>query len=282
MSQAINDYINWKATYTKRAPSEYRRILDRFLDVTHKDIETLELSDIVHFRSVLKEKHRLSDNSIAQSLTVIKNFIRFWREQGIGKIQPSHIRVPKDFSVNSHTPLEKKDFDLMCSSLNRHNIFHLQKLVAIHLLWHTGIRVSELCELNVAQMNGGRAFIKNKKNNGSRWIFWPKDTQTLIEEFIRIRLSFSNHPALIIPLQNPTKRMTTRSVERWIKDISENIKLGKKISPHSFRHGWSHFRRETSSPFFLKTGLGHKSMASTEIYNQFTEVELEKEAKKHF
>jgi integrase len=58
--------------------------------------------------------------------------------------------------------------------------------------------------------------------------------------------------------------------------------LNEKITPHSFRHGWAHKRRDQNAPLaFIQRGLGHANPVSTFIYEQYQDSEFEINANKY-
>ena len=77
-------------------------------------------------------------------------------------------------------------------------------------------------------------------------------------------------------------RITTRTVERLLKAYTQKIKILEKITPHSFRHGWAHKRRDQNAPLaFIQKGLGHLSPISTFVYEQYKDIEFENYASKY-
>lgn len=278
---AIGQYIDWKSTYTKKAFLDYPRALNRFQEVVDKPLEKIGPQDLALFQRHLKKVLHLSDNTIAQHLIVIKNFFSFWKAQGKQVMNPALIRVNKNFTVNSHNALSPEEWEKGDQSFGS-SYADLQKRCAHHLLWFTGVRVSELLDLRVAQVQGKtRCEIKNKKNSDIRWIFWPKKTMHLLEEYIKVKNLISPGPYLFVANSpNCSDRLTEKSVQRWIKDICHRVGITRKISPHSYRHGFSHLRK--GEVVVLSKLLGHRNIASTSHYLKLGPNEIESTAKKFF
>ena len=105
-----------------------------------------------------------------------------------------------------------------------------------------------------------------------------------------IRMELHKHnkaTALFIGQQNNNKswssRLTKRSVERIVKHYSKKAGIVEKITPHSFRHGWAHMRRDQNAPLsFIQKGLGHLNPISTFIYEQYSDLDFERNAKAYF
>ena len=69
--------------------------------------------------------------------------------------------------------------------------------------------------------------------------------------------------------------MTSRTVQRIIRYYVNRAGIKEKITPHSFRHGWAHKRRDQNAPLsFIQRGLGHLSPVSTFIYEKYNDVEF--------
>ena len=74
-----------------------------------------------------------------------------------------------------------------------------------------------------------------------------------------------------------------RGKERIIKHYVNKAGVIEKITPHSFRHGWAHLRRDQNAPLsFIQRGLGHLNPVSTFIYEQYSDIDFERSAKTYF
>lgn len=282
LREAIDGYIAWKATYTTKAALDYRRPLERFYGFCKRNVEHIRLQDIIGYRMHLKNRG-LSDNTVVQHLIVLKNFLKFYREQGVGVVNPAQIIITKNIVVNSHIPITPEDFDKMCGVLSEDSFQDLQKLCCIHLLWYTGLRVAELCELNVVQVSKSEAVIKNRKNPNFRMISWPVETQRYLEKYLNIRSSIRATPALFSGNSpNARDRITPRTIQKWIKELCSRSGIGKKYSPHSFRHGKAHRMRELGADIQdVAMALGHKNINTTPTYLQLSEKETRRRLKRY-
>jgi site-specific recombinase XerD len=160
----------------------------------------------------------------------------------------------------------------------------------IRMLWDTGVRVSELTDLDLTQIDENKhsTVIVTKKNGKKRMIIWSKETHRLLLRYISLRLKLKSHkgsPALFLgqtSKREPGVRITRRSVERIVKYCVDRAGINERITPHSFRHGWAHKRRDQNAPLaFIQRGLGHISPVSTFMYQNYHDWEFEKSARKY-
>lgn len=280
---AIQSYIDWKSTYTTKAFLDYPKVLRRFAEICKKDLERIGPEDIALFRHVLKVKFDLGEYTICQYLIIIKNFLKFQKDGGAKVMNPDLIRIPRNYIVNGHTPITEGEFKRIDASLNRNKLTQLQKKVAIRLLWETGVRVSELCDMKVVQVSDTpRMLIRNKKNNLTRWVFWSPLTHKLLQDFIKKSAPLRSTTFLFLALNKEAMgRLTTRAIQRWIKEAVESAGINKKISPHSFRHGRAHYIKDHNGDILdIAKILGHKNVSSSQHYLKLDPREIEKRARK--
>ena len=289
MKEKIKKYLEWKGTYAPRASVNYKIWLDRFIEICgDKPIEKYEIGDYVKYQSWI-ESH-FSSYCMQYSTVVIKNFFKFYRDQNINCMSPSFIKIPRAHR-NSHRAITEEEYKKIISGIPSNNFRSLRDLLVIRLLWDTGVRVSELCDLNISQINenSSSCAIYTKKNGNPRIIVWSEETHRYLIKYLSIRLELNkvHHSSALFPglgLDHGwSGRITTRSVQRIIKINVSNAGIKEKITPHSFRHGWAHMRRDQNAPLaFIQRGLGHVSPISTFIYEQYNDNEFVKNANVYF
>ena len=275
--------MDWKATHTRTVGNRYPLHLKRFDDHCQKSIEDITLSDIVSFYNALEHK-KYSGANISYSVTIIKSFIGFYYSQGICKVSPKLIKIQKPIP-KSHYSIEKDEYERMLEVLRDDELWNVQKKIIIRLLWETGVRVSELCALNISDMSSTetRARILTKKNNKQRWIFWSQETHDLIISFLGVRLC-TNQRAHLFMTERGHNRPTTRTIERWIIDTVKKAGIEKKITPHSFRHARAHrILDQGGNVVDIQKILGHSDNdpRAAFAYLRLNNTEIEKIARKY-
>lgn len=278
----VQQYLEWKATYAPRASINYRIWLERFISVTGKDVDTAGVGDIVEFRKWLDARYQ--PKSIELAMVVVKNYFKFWKLSGFNCISPELVRVPRTVA-NSYQAISFEEYCSVLSFIRPNNFWELQKLVIVRLLYETGMRVSELCDLNISDIDPAKmcAMIRTKKTAHLRKIFWSVETHVFIREFLIQRKELNSTPAFFVARfldGSPSRRMTVRTVQRIIKALCVRAKITKQISPHSFRHGKAHRILDLGgNPKDVQAVLGHCNPSSSFTYLQWNDQEFEKRAK---
>ena len=288
MQEIIKGYLEWKGTYAPRASVNYKIWLDRFLAVCeNKPVEKYGVGDIVKYRKWLEARY--NPCSVQFATIVMKNFFQFCQVQKYDCLAPSLIKLPR-IQAKSHRAITEEEFNTIISVIPSNEFIPLRDLIMIRLLWDTGVRVSELCDLEVTQIDEKKrsAVIQTKKNGKNRIIVWSEETHKLLMKYMPIRLELhqiNNASALFVGWNRGrgwSYRLTSRSVQRAIRYYADRAGLKVKITPHSFRHGWAHKRRDQNAPLaFIQRGLGHLNPVSTFIYEQYNDTEFERNAKSY-
>lgn len=239
LKDAVESYLEWKAGNTKKAAVAYRPHLERFTQLMkNKDTREIKLTDFSKFHDVMQLKY--APSNVAYAITILKDFARFLRAEGESIVDPFMIRIPK-FTPKMRSVVDDEDIGKMCMTLSEWRYDDVLKRLMIYMLRDTGIRVSELCDLNISDIDITKKFacIVTKKSNKMRYIMWSSETHALLIKYLGVRLTLNQTNPLFISTQI-RKRITTRSVERWITQLRMGAGILRQLTPHSFRHYKAH------------------------------------------
>lgn len=274
LQQAITEYIEWKKTYAAPAAKAYLPCLNKFA-AGKGTLEDLEQMDVVRF--IEQESLILKAVTIAWYTAILKDFFGYYNNS---KIRPKLIRRPK-FTAEPRQYVTEEEFIKMDATLHEYEYYQLQKKVALNLLWNTGVRVSELCDINLLDIENSKnsARIITKKNIQYRYIMWSGEAHKLLMRYIGVKMCMDEGEALFT---RKGQRLTKRSIERWIKDIAKNAGIERRVHPHMFRHGKAHkMLRDGADLNDVKTILGHTTILSTQRYTGIFPEEFERMARKY-
>jgi integrase/recombinase XerD len=288
MQEKIRGYLDWKGTYAPRAFVNYEIWLRYFIDVVgDKAIEEYTVGDVVRYQQWLELKY--NSYSVSLAITVIKNFFKFYKEQNYNCLPPSLIKTPQ-VSRKHHRAITEEEYNKIIAEIRTNTFLSLRDAVMIRVLWDTGVRVSELCDLNLTQITEKKnaAVIATKKTKKRRVIIWSEETHKLLLKYVSQRLELNKSgttSALFVSIDKKKElslRIHNRTVQRIVKYYVSRAGIKEKLTPHSFRHGWAHKRRDMNAPLsFIQHGLGHISAVSTFIYQNYHDQEFEKNALKY-
>ena len=273
----------WKATYATRASVNYKIWLNYFIQVCgDRDIEEYGIQDWIKYKHWLEQHY--SACSVQFATVSLKNFFKFYSEEGFKCLKPSLIKIPRILNAQSHRAVTEEEYKRIVAEIPQNEFRHLRDLIAIRLLWDTGVRVSELRDLDVKQIDENKRYatIQTKKTGKPRTIVWSEETHALLMKYMPIRIELQQvnkaTTALFLGWEKSkgwSTRLNIRTVQRTIKYYASRAGINEKITPHSFRHGWAHYRRDQNAPLaFIQKGLGHISPVSTFVYEQYNDTEF--------
>lgn len=286
MDKCIAAFLDWKGTYAPRACVNYRPWLLHFVKINGmKPLAEYGIPDVVRFRNWLEDR-KYASTTISLAMVSLHNFLKFHRAQGAQCLSPDLVRVQRAVT-RSHQAITEDELARTIAVIPEHTLIGLRDRLIMMLLWDTGIRVSELCALNVDQISRQerKTVISNKKNANNRIIMWSEQTHALLYAYLPLRALVTHSNALFIgTAPKGVTRLTTRSVERNMRTYLRAAGITRKITPHSLRHGWAHFRRDNfNAPLpFIQKALGHTNPISTFVYEQYSDMEFETQAEKYF
>ncbi len=274
-SNYINNFLNYvkiqrgDSPHTLRA---YKNDLEEFFNFTNMEVEKIDSLVIRGYVSeeILKGK---SKTTVARKLSTIRSFFSYLYSEGIIKVNPargiSSLKIkrplPKFLTVDDAFKLVESPSE---------DKFNVQRDRAIlELLYGCGIRVSELCGLNLDDIDLREGLIKVRgKGNKERIIPVGQKAKEAIKKYLAIRQILrikKNFHAQETPLfiNNRGSRLSDRQVRRIVKKYSKAIGILEKIGPHTLRHSFaSHLLMEGADLRVIQELLGHSSLSTTQIY----------------
>lgn len=260
LEEAIIKYQQWKSIRTERASIDYVRLIRRFFAYTQKDLESLDIDDIISYQAYLKKNY--ADNTQAIVANALRSFFAFTNKRGVTNLDISEISTPK---IEEKVPVYvvRAEFEQLCEVAQYESP---DILLILKLLWFTGVRVSELCDIKVAEVDKTEycATVQTKKSKKPKVILWDEETDKLLRGIMR-----SNPESQYVITSPLGGKITTRSIERRIASVVKKAGITKHITPHSFRHGATKEWLDAGVDLpAIKDLLGHDHLMSVEKYTK--------------
>ncbi len=158
----------------------------------------------------------------------------------------------------------------------RNDFIQLTTLLTLELLFATGIRVGELVNIQIPNINLSEGAIKiNGKGNRERIVFLP-DNQltTLLAAYLKLRSQYQpDHQTLLINSRGTAT--TTQLIRLILRRTAKQANLTKRITPHMLRHSAAtHLLNAGVDIRHVQKLLGHQSITTTQIYTHVSDAQL--------
>lgn len=247
---ALSDYLQSRHIVSWNTPD--REILLDFLDfLRDRDMET---SSIARHLTAIKMFYRYlaGEKLVDRDPTALMDSPKLWR------ILPDYLSVDEVSRLLNAFPADGEALDIR----NR---------VMIHLLYASGLRVSELTSLKIADINFEDSLIR-VKGKGSKERIVPVASRVLRMILRYIRGAREELTALIpmspyLFISNHSRKLDRERIWGIIKDGAFRAGITKNIHPHTLRHSFaSHLLANGADLRAIQEMLGHADIATTEIY----------------
>jgi len=223
--------------------------------------------------------------SQARSISALKSFFNYLVFEGLIKDSPiSNIEAPK---LERKLPevLTEDEINQLIKSVDLNHVFGQRNKTIIEVLYGTGIRVSELVNLQLSNIFFKESILKvNGKGDKERFVPLGKIASTEIKTYINIRdrMKIDSKNTDILFINRYGRKLTRSMIFKIITDASRSIGLEKKISPHTLRHSFAtHLLKNGADLRTIQLILGHESITTTEIYTHLDTFHLEEVLKKY-
>lgn len=283
------EHLEIEKNASKLTIRDYRHYLEVFytwFSPTNKPIQELDLQMVRKYRVYLANK--VDDKGrtlkkVTQNYYVIalRSFLRFLIKNDIKTLEPSKIDLPKTES-RSLKFLERDQIERLVTMPDTSKEEGIRDRTILELLFSTGLRVSELVKLNHEQINierrefgvigkGGRARVVFISDRAAEWIQRYLDART--DAFKPLFIRYSGR--VEEDDDGEKMRLTVRTIERIVKKYVQMARLPVDATVHTMRHSFATDLLTNGADLrSVQEMLGHKNIATTQIYTHITNKQL--------
>ncbi len=253
-------------SYTSDLTKLSNYLQNQDLSKTNIDNFFIDMSEFNYSVSTKKRMH-----------SSIKNFLKYINEiENYESIDISDIKLkssnklPEVLSIN--------DIENMINFYNHETYLDSRNRTVIDVLYSTGCRVSELCDINLSDIDLDEKYLK-LKGKGSKQRIVPIGSMLYknLLEYLNVRNTFLQNRGEPLFLSKSKNKLDRTAVFRIIKKTAMNISLQDDVHPHTLRHSAATHMLEGGCDLrTVQEFLGHSSVSTTQIYTKVTKEFLEK------
>jgi integrase/recombinase XerD len=265
MIQEFLAFLQSERGLSQHTIDAYRRDVDALLQHAKKSPLEVSSDDILMFLQTLQKKGYAS-SSICRMLIAVKVFFRFLSKEGM---------IPQDISAHLETPkiwqllpevLQESEVEALLQQPSPQDAMGARDGAILELLYATGMRVSELCNLGLHDVHD--AFVKVRgKGKKERLIPVGHKAMQAIDHYLthfRGEVREDNGP-LFVSLRG--KRISRITVWKQVKEYAAKAGIAKTISPHTLRHSFAtHLLERGADLRLIQDMLGHEDIGTTDRY----------------
>lgn len=241
-----------------------------FLDVSKNDIQAY----LIH----LSQTAEVSERTQARRLSALRAFYTFLKlETKINENPTTLIERPKQPKTLPKYLTESEVLDLIRAAYSHpHPDEKLRRVLFIELLYATGLRISELINIKLSDIQWqDECILVSGKGHKQRLVPFNESTATALTNYIS---HLPKHVKWLFPSgKHGAKPLTRQRFFQIIKELAVDANIPpEKVSPHIIRHAFAtHLINRGANLINLQKLLGHSSVSATEIYTHIMEQKLQ-------
>ena len=263
-------YLEHEKNSSPKTRENYGLRLGRFLEyIGNIPVTDIKSLDVLDFRTKLVKKS-LSKKTINYHVVALRSFLKFCLKHDLDVISPDKLELGK-IPPRVVSFLEEEEVHRLLAMPILHEKKNLKRLrdeAILYTLYWTGLRVSELANLQLTDIKlDSNQFWVIGKWSKMRSVFFTKQAKEKLQEYIQVRND--DCPYLFINLSNfrSFTRLSRNTIEDLVKQYAKLAWIDKKVTPHTLRHSFAtSLIKKWADIRSVQTLLGHASITTTQIY----------------
>ena len=264
----MNEFLNYlkdERNYSDKTILNYKMDLENFYNyINKKKTKKIDFDFLQEYIENLSQK-KYSTKSIQRHISSLKSYFKFLYNKNYINVNPAEllclpkneIKLPNYLTIIDLEKIYELDLSLR------------DKLI-VELLYSTGIRLSELVNIKISDINFYDKTIKVLgKGNKERYVLFGSVCSKLLKEYI------NNENRVYLLLNKNGNKLSERGVEYIIEKIFKSVNVHAKLTTHTLRHTFAtHMLDNGCDLVTVQKLLGHSDLSTTSIYTHISNEHL--------
>lgn len=275
----INEFLSYLSdnkNYSELTIKNYGIDLREFSLYIKKDLCLVKKDDVKKYLNFLFIKED-KNKTVSRKISTLKSFYKYLYNNGLVSVNPvSNIKYPKkEKSLPKFIPYNELENMI---EISKKGYFGVRNNLIVELMYGTGVRVSELVNIKLDDIDYDNKSIRILgKGSYERIVFYGDYVSELLDTYINgFRKELLHGKQNIYLLLNKNgDNITSRGIEKIIDNIIKETSIKVKVSPHTLRHTFAtHLLDNGCDLRSVQELLGHKNINTTEVYTHVTSERL--------
>ncbi len=296
MSQTLSElkrqfleYIEIEKGRSLNTIENYDRYLSRFLTfIKDQSPEAITDTTVREYRLWLNRQVSGNNKKTGESLSrktqnyyliALRAFLKYLARQEVKTLPAERIELAKT-PERSLDLITSEELDALLEAPKGGELKSMRDRAILHLLFSTGLRVSELCALTRDINLRADELSVRGKGGKVRVVFLSDTAKKMVKEYLDKRKDLDDALFVQLDVENKSNRgkigpLTKRSVERIVKHYAIKAGISKKVTPHVIRHCFATDLLGNGADLrSVQALLGHANIGTTQIYTHVTDRHL--------
>ncbi|SDI34069.1 integrase/recombinase XerD [Chryseobacterium taeanense] len=276
-------FLRFERNFSENTLDAYIRDIKKLKEYAEADLENIG-PDTIAYENLQEyifnlSKQKFSERSQARWISSLKAFFKYLVEDEFREDNPATLLEGPKLGLYLPDTLSLPDINKIIGAIELNSDLGKRNQCIIEVLYGCGLRVSELIDLKISNVNFREHYIKILgKGNKTRFVPLADYTARLLQNYIaevrsKVKVNKKHEDTLFLNSRGTS--MSRVIVFLIIKELTDKAGVSKKISPHTFRHSFAtHLLQNGADLRFIQEMLGHSSITTTEVYTHLKTEEL--------
>lgn len=276
LSEEFIKYLQFEKRYSAHTLVAYKTDLGQFILFMSESVGAFEFKDItskqIRAWIVTLMDEGVSARSVNRKISTVKSFYKYLMRQGITETNPADLVTKPKVGKKLPTFVQEKNLDqLLDVGFFPSDFEGVRDKLIVSLLYGTGIRLAELKDLSIKNVNQKEYTLKVRgKRNKERIVPYPHSIDSLLKEYLKHRNEISGNTDFLF-LTSTGKQLYDKLIYRVVNKYLTMVTTVSKKSPHVLRHSFAtHLLNNGADLNAVKELLGHANLSATQIYTHTT------------
>ena len=276
---AYENYLSKVKQASSNTVASYMRDIRQYSDWLRQeeelDVVEAKQVNISDYLSHLEEDGR-SGATVSRNLASLKNFYAYLVTSGfLEKTPVTDIRIARGEKKLPQI-LTSREIELLLAQPVCSDAKGYRDKAMLEVMYATGIRVTELIDLDVSDVNLSMGVIKCASGKKSRMIpLYPAALKALSDYLLDVRASMADPAETALFVNVGGVRMTRQGFWKILKFYQAKANIEKEITPHTLRHSFAvHLLENGADVGAVQELMGHSDISSTQMYTQLINQRL--------
>lgn len=271
-------YLKIEKNYSDNTYKNYEKDLLEYQEYLNKeniDITKTSYKLVRKYLTYMFDKN-YSKKTISRHISTLRSFYKYLKEEKIIKNNPMLLISNPKLDKKLPNFLYYDELEILLNIPDKENILGLRDSLILELLYSTGVRVSELVNIKMKDINfNEKRILILGKGNKERYVLYGNTLQELLELYLKNSREALNKNSEYLILNKNGEKITDRGIRLIINKILRKGELDYHVSPHTLRHTFATHMLENGADLkSVQELLGHSSMSTTQIYTHITNERL--------
>lgn len=290
MYKTLDDFIKYlsgKRTGSKKTEDAYYRDIARFIEYLEseniKDFNDVGKNESLAYISLLRSgkisRGKISNSTYSRNLSALRSFYKYLI--AFNKADHNPFTQFKKIHIEKKLP-DVLTFDQVLTILSSFELdkpLELRNRVLIEMMYACGLRISELCDLKLSQLDRDNLVVRIiGKGNKERMVPYYPSLDKLITRYLNeYRSLYAKEDCEYLFVSKRGDKISPRSVQLLLEEVRVKNGLNINLHPHMLRHSFAtHLLDNGADLRSVQELLGHENLSTTQLYTHLTFDRLKK------